>query len=117
TCALPISQRRRALREGGEAPALVDAGVRHRADPYRDRGDDAEGALGAQDELAQVGSGGRAGGAAGVEGAARGGERQGEHHLVEPAVPGGRLAAGAGGGEAADGGPLVGLGEVAEGEA
>jgi hypothetical protein len=71
----------------------------------------------AQDELAQVGTGRRARGAAGVEGALGGGEGEAEDHLVEASVAGRGLSAGAGRGEAADGGPLVGLGEVAEGVA
>src|SRR5690606_27142619 len=106
-----------ALVEGGEAPALVDAGLGDGPDAHRDRGDDAEGPLGAEDELAQVGSRGGARCAAGVQDALGGGEGEGEDHLVEAAVSGGGLSAGAGGGEAADGGPLEGLGEVAEGEA
>ncbi|MGY3200078.1 hypothetical protein ACVW19_000592 [Streptomyces sp. TE5632] len=110
------AQRGGALLEGVEPPALVDAGLWERTDPDGHRRDDAEGPLGPQDELAQVGPGRRARGPAGVEGAFGGGEGEGEHHLVEAAVPGGRLAAGACRGEAADGRPLVGLWEVTEGE-
>ena len=93
---------------------LVSGSVAH---PHGDRGDHAEGALGAEEQLAQVGAGrvGRRG--AEVEPAARGGDGEADDERVEAAVAGARLAAGPGGGEAADGGELEGLREVAEGQA
>ena len=86
------------------------------ADPDGDRGDHAEGALGAEQQLAQVGAGGVGGRRAEVEPTARGGDGQADDQRVEAAVAGAGLAAGAGGGEAADGGELEGLREVAERE-
>ncbi len=85
------------------------------ADP--DGGDHAEGALGAEEQLAQVGAGGGGGGAAEVEHAGRGDHPQAAHHVVEPSVAGRVLAGGAGGREAADGGETEALRIVAEFEA
>lgn len=111
------AQGRGAGLEGGEAPALVDPLLGERTDAHGHRGDHSQGSLGAEDQLTQVGSGRRARGPAGLQGAFRRGDRQTEDHLVEAAVPGGRLAAGAGRGEASDGRPFEGLREVSEGPA
>ncbi len=83
-------------------------------DAQADGGDHAEGALGAEEELAQVGAGGGGGGAAEVEHPGGGDDPQAAHHLVEAPVPGGVLARGAGGREAADGGVAEALRVVAE---
>ncbi len=86
-------------------------------DAHPDGGDHAEGALGAEEQLAQVGSGGGGRGAAEVEHAGRGDHPQAAHHVVEPSVAGRVLAGGAGGREAADGGEAEALRVVAEFEA
>ncbi len=69
------------------------------------------------DQLAQVGPGRRGRGAAEVEHPGGGDHAQTAHHIVEPAVPGGILAGGPGGGEPADGGELETLREMPEREA
>nr|BFE81428.1 hypothetical protein GCM10020093_040290 [Planobispora longispora] len=110
------AQRRPAGGEGVEPPALVDPHGRGPAHPEPERGDHPEGALGAEDHLAQVGPGGGLGRAAEVEGAARGGHGHADDHVVEAAVPGRGLATGAGRGEAAQRGVLERLREVPQGE-
>jgi hypothetical protein len=55
-------------------------------DPHADPGDDAENALGTDQELPQVGAGGGFRGAAEVEDARRGDGAQAADHVVEPAV-------------------------------
>ena len=112
-----VAHRVAALGERRPAPALVDLDLGEPADPDGDGGDDAEGALGAEHELAQVGAGGV--GRRGAEDplTARGGDPQAHDHRVEAAVAGRGLAAGAGRGEAADRGELEGLGEVTQHQA
>ena len=77
----------------------------------------AEDALGADEQLAQVGPGGRLRGPAEVQDAGRGDHPQAADHVVEPAVTGGVLAGGAGRREAADGGEPEALREMAQREA
>ena len=96
------------------APALVDLHRRQRPHPDGDRGDHPESALGAEQQLAQVGAGRAGGRAAEIQAAARGGHRQGDDQGVEPAEAGARLPAGPGGREAADRGVLEGLRVVPE---
>ena len=70
-----------------------------------------------EDGLAQVGAGRVGRGGAEHELAGRRGDAQPDDHVVEAAEAGGGLAAGTGGGEAADRGELEGLREVAQREA
>ena len=108
--AAPLGERR-------PAPALVDLDLRQRAHPDGHRGDHPEGALGAEDQLAQVGPGRVGRCAAEVEPAARGGDGEPDDQRVEAAVAGAGLAARAGRGEAADRGVLPRLRVVAERQA
>ena len=113
----------------GEGAHRVGAGVERRPPPpfvrrlggrtshaHRDRRDDAEGALGAQQQLAQVGAGGVGRRRAERERPGRGGGGERDDHRVEAAVAGAGLPARPGGREAADRRVLEGLGVVAEGQ-
>ncbi len=103
--------------EARPPPALVR---RHGGRPthaHGHRGDDAEGSFRAEQQLAQVGAGGVGGRRAEVERTRGGRSGEPDDHRVEAAVAGARLAAGAGGREAADRGVLEGLRVVAERQA
>ena len=105
------------VRERREAPALVHPPRGRPPDPQPQRGDHAERALGAQDELPQVGPGRRLRRAAQVRGSPAGvATVSPDHHVVEPAVPRRGLAAGPGRGEPAERGVLERLREVAQGQ-
>ena len=81
-------------------------------------GDDAEGALGAHEELVEVGPDGGPGRAAGADPASVGqGDVQPQHHVLDLSVAGGELAGGAAGQPTADGGQGDGLRPVAQREA
>ena len=71
------AHRGRTVDERRPAPALVDLHLGQRAHPHGHRGDHAEGALGAQEQLAQVRTGGVGRRAAEVDPAARGGDASG----------------------------------------
>ena len=111
------SQCRRAGGEVGEGPRFVAGRLRYRMHANPHAGDDAEGALRADDQLTQVGTGRRCGRTAQVEDAGRGDDRQAAHHVVEPAVARGVLPRRPRCGEPADGGEFEALREVAEGKA
>ena len=103
--------------EVGERPRLVAGGLRDRVDADPHPGDDPEHALGADEQLAQVRARRGLRGAAEVEHARRCHRAQAADHVVEPAVSRGVLTRRAGRREAADGGELEALREVAEREA
>src|SRR4029079_500885 len=112
---LELAERLDAQREVLKRPALVLAGLRQWTYRRRDLGDDAQDALGADDQLAQRGR--RARGARerlDLDGSR--GRRGAQPHseLVDPAVPGRGLAGRPGGREAADGRVLPGLRQVAQ---
>ena len=104
--------------ERGEAvgqPPLVHG---RRVQAQAGRGDDAEGALAADEELVEVGAGGLAGVALGVDGGAVGQDHvQADDHVLDLAVAGRQLAGAAAGEPAADGGQGHRLRPVAAGEA
>ena len=103
--------------EVGERPRLVADGLRHPVHAQPHLGDDAEGALRADQQLAQVGAGGRFRCAAQIHRAHRGDHAQPANHVVEPAVARRVLAGRSGRREAADGGVLEALREMPEREA
>ena len=105
-----------AVGEGRPAPPVVHLDLGQPAHPDGDRGDHAERALRSEDELAEVGAGRVRRGRPEVESAAGRGDGEADDERVETAVAGARLAAGPGGGEAADGGVLERLRVVAEGQ-
>ena len=103
--------------EVGERPRLVAGGCRHRVHPHAHAGDDAEHALGADEQLAQVRARRGRRRPAEVEHARRGDRAQAADHVVEPAVARRVLAGRPGRGESADRRELEALREVAEREA
>ena len=105
----------RARGEVGRHPALVEALLGHRPDPAGDLGDHAQGALGAQHQLAQRRAGGRVRASRRVRSDPDGrGQLDRGDQLVEAPVAARGLAGRAGGGEAADRRLLEGLREVPE---
>ncbi len=103
--------------EGRPAPALVDPHLRQRPDPDGHRRDHPERPLGAEEQLAEIGAGGTGRRMTEDDVAGRRGDLEARHQGVEATVARRRLAAGAGRREAADGGVLERLREVAERQA
>ena len=102
----------RCRRRNGQGVGVQELLLRLRADAQRDLGDDAEHALGTEQQLAQAGPAA----VAGQEGGqlAAGGGEQGDGELVDAPVAGRGLAGRARAGPAADGRELEALREVAE---
>ena len=111
---LEHAQRLTALRKTPERPTLVPAQLRDRAHTKRRLADHPEYALGAHEQLAQVGPRGARRLLAGVDLARGGDESQSLDKLVDPPVAGRGLAGGAGGHPAAHGRVLERLWVVAE---
>ena len=101
-------------RERRPAPALVDLDLGQLADPHGHLGDDAEGALRAEEQLAQVRAGGVRGRRAEPHLAPRRRDPEADDQGVEAAVARAGLAGGPGGREATDRGELERLRVVAE---
>ena len=108
------AQCRSASGEVGERPSLVPGGLRRRMHAHPHPGDDAEHALGTDDQLTQIRAGRRLRGAAEVQHAGRGDHAQAADHVVEPAVARRVLAGRPGRGVAAEAGEFEALRKMSE---
>ena len=112
-----LPARLEAVGERGEVIRRPALGGRNRVGPQPHPGDHAERALGADEQLGQIGPDRGRGGAAGADHPAVGEhDLEADHHVLDLAVAGRVLAGAAAGDPAADRGELEALREVADGE-